>query len=231
MKHLSKQFHLIRNLSQKYLCKWTCSRKNEKSRSSRQHRQEIINQSLPYTHFTLPLVLFLWNFFHTDPWLDCCQLLTSFKSEAFCLLDQVCRILPWGSQMISNVVQCFSFYFFFIFYFCRGKQLAMADLGTALQIASSNWINNKGKGNEEHCNHIIAPRRSDPIWCQSKHHLLCSCVILDAQRLGKGVSDMLCLAEPFQWAETTGLNVKLCLCVWELYNKAPLPGWYAYDWR
>lgn len=26
---------------------------------------------------------------------------------------------------------------------------------------------------------------------------------------------MLCLAEPFEWAETTGLNVKLCLCVWE----------------
>lgn len=122
-------------------------------------------------------------------------------------------------------------FLFFYFYFCRGKQLTMADLGTALQIASSNWINNKGKGNEEHCNHIIAPRRSDPIWCQSKHHLLCSCVILDAQRLGKGVSDMLCLAEPFEWAETTGLNVKLCLCVWELYNKAPLPGWYAYDGR
>lgn len=38
---------------------------------------------------------------------------------------------------------------------------------------------------------------------------------------------MLCLAKPFKRAEMTGLNVKLCLCMWELY-KLSLPGWYIF---
>lgn len=144
----------------------------------------------------------------SSPWVPNLKLFAFWtKSARFCL--EAPRLV----QMLLNASLAF------FFFFCRGKQLTMADLGVTLQNASSNWIHNKGKEKNNTVTTSLPP--GGLISSDASQSTICSVLVLRYQTLRNWKQrcltwNRICRVEPFKWTEMTWLTV------WELYDKVPL---------